>query len=242
MDKTKRDWLLPVSILIAAVMVSGSIIYLVKSGGVNGQLAGGNIPQDQGVGGVLAADVMKLSDRDVLMGEPNAPVMVVEYADFQCPFCGRLFTDTVSQIRDQYIKTGKVKMVYRDFAFLGPESTAAAEAAECAKDQGKFWAYHDALYIAENADGKEGNGNLNKTLFMKLAKDVGLDTAKFGSCIDSNKYASVVSKVVSDAQALGVNSTPTTFVNGKMVITATGGSAGANTALILQAINKALAN
>ncbi|TSC59860.1 MAG: DSBA oxidoreductase [Parcubacteria group bacterium LiPW_15] len=242
MDKTKRDWLLPVSILIAAVMISGSIIYLVKSGGVNGQLAGGNIPQDQGAGGVLAADVMKLSDRDVLMGEPNAPVMVVEYADFQCPFCGRLFTDTVSQIRDQYIKTGKVKMVYRDFAFLGPESTAAAEAAECAKDQGKFWAYHDALYIAENADGKEGNGNLNKTLFMKLAKDVGLDTAKFGSCIDSNKYASVVSKVVSDAQALGVNSTPTTFVNGKMVVTATGGSAGANTALILQAIDKALAN
>jgi len=219
MDKTKRDWLLPVSILIAAVMISGSIIYLVKSGGAGNQLAGGNgLPKDQGVVGAPAGDVTKLGERDVVLGDPKAPVTVVEYADFQCPFCGKFYTEAGAEIREQYVKSGKVKMVYRDFAFLGSESTAAAEAAECAKDQGKFWAYHDALYVAEIADNKEGNGNLNKTLFMKLAKDTGLDTAKFGSCIDSNKYASVVSKVVSDAQALGVNSTPTIFVGQQKIL------------------------
>lgn len=226
MDNTKKDWILPASILIAAVLISGSIIYLVKSGAVGGgrpQAADNNVPQDQGGGAGGAAaqptgDVTKLGERDVIMGDPNAPVTVVEYADFQCPFCGRFFTDAGAKIRDQYVKTGKVKMVYRDFAFLGPESVASAEAAECAKDQGKFWSYHDALYTAEIADGQEGNGNLNKTLFMKLAGNVGLDTAKFGACIDSNKYANVVSKSVSDAQALGVNSTPTIFVGQQKIL------------------------
>lgn len=215
-----RDWILPASILIAAVMISGSIIYLVKSGtaGKAFVVADNN---GQGAGAAAVApsgDVTKLGERDVIMGEPNAPVTVVEYADFQCPFCGRFFSDAGAQIRNQYVKTGKVKMVYRDFAFLGPESVASAEAAECAKDQGKFWSYHDALYIAEIADGKEGNGNLNKTLFMKLAKDVGLDTDKFGACVDSNKYASVVSKSVSDAQAFGVNSTPSIFVGSQNIL------------------------
>jgi protein-disulfide isomerase len=217
MDKIKKDWLLPASILIAAVMISGSIIYLVKSGGTGNQFAGvEGLPKDQG--GAPTNDVTKLGERDVVLGDPNAPVTVVEYADFQCPFCGKFHTEAGAQIREQYVKSGKVKMVYRDFAFLGSESTAAAEAAECAKDQGKFWAYHDALYVAEIADNKEGNGNLNKTLFMKLAGDVGMDTAKFGSCIDSGKYASVVSRVVSDAQALGVNSTPTIFVGQQKIL------------------------
>ena len=100
MDKTKRDWLLPVSILIAAVMISGSIIYLVKSGGAGNQLAGGNgLPKDQGVVGAPAGDVTKLGERDVVLGDPKAPVTVVEYADFQCPFCGKFYTEAGAEIR-----------------------------------------------------------------------------------------------------------------------------------------------
>lgn len=213
-----RDWFLPASILIAAVMISGSIIYLVKSGGVAQPKPAGDNNQAVVAPGANPSDVSKIGDRDAILGDPNAPVTVVEYADFQCPFCGRFFTDAASQIRDQYVKTNKVKMIYRDFAFLGPESTASAEAAECAKDQGKFWAYHDVLYTAEIADGKEGNGNLNRALFLSLAKNINLDTNAFTSCIDSNKYADVVSKAVASAQSFGVNSTPTVFVGGEKIL------------------------
>lgn len=217
MEQNKKDWFLPASIVFAAVLISGSIIYLVKSGGITKPTA----PAGNGAGSGQAAqggDVTKLGSRDVVMGDPNAPVTVIEYADFQCPFCGRFFLDAGTKIRDQYVKTGKVKMVYRDFAFLGPESTASAEAAECAKDQGKFWSYHDALYTEEIADGKENSGNLNRALFLKLANNLGLNVGDFTSCIDSNKYADVVKNSVSDAQSFGVNSTPTIFVGSEKIL------------------------
>lgn len=215
--RVHRDWLLPASILIAAVLISGSIIYLVKSGSVQPKSPA---VADQGVAAPVAntADISKISDRDAILGDPNAPVTIVEYADFQCPYCGKFFTDAEPLIREQYVKTNKVKLIYRDFAFLGPESTASAEAAECAKDQGKFWTYHDALYNTEIADGKEGNGNLNRSLFLSLAKNLKLDIDSFTSCIDSNKYADVVTKSVSDAQSFGVNSTPASFVNGQKIV------------------------
>jgi protein-disulfide isomerase len=112
---------------------------------------------------------------DVILGDPNAPVTVIEYGDYQCPFCARFYTDIEPLIRDQYIKTGKVKMVFRNYPFLGPESTAAAEAVECAKDQGKYWEFHDALYAAEAIDGREHNNNLNRELFLTIAQDLKLN-------------------------------------------------------------------
>jgi protein-disulfide isomerase len=215
--RAHRDWLLPASILIAALMISGSIFYLVKSGTVQPKTPA---VADQGAGAPNAAngDVSKIGERDAILGDPNASVTVVEYADFQCPYCERFFSDAGTKIREQYVKTGKVKMIYRDFSFLGPESTASAEAAECAKDQGKFWAYHDAIYNTEAVDAKENNGNLNRSLFLGLAKNLKLDTDAFTSCMDSNKYTSVVTKSTTDAQALGVSSTPTIFVNGQKIL------------------------
>lgn len=115
-----------------------------------------------------------ISGRDVVLGEQNAPVTLIEYGDYQCPFCARYFMEVEPLLREEYIKTGKVKMVFRNYPFLGPESVSAAEAAECAKDQGQFWAFHDALYNAEHQDGREHNGNLNNDLFFKLAKDLKL--------------------------------------------------------------------
>jgi protein-disulfide isomerase len=116
-----------------------------------------------------------LGARDVILGDPNAPVTFIEYGDYQCPFCARFFTDVEPLIRDQYVKTGKVKIIFRSYPFLGAESTAAAEAAECAKDQGKFWEYHDALYTAESQDGHENNGSMTRDLFLTLAQNLKLD-------------------------------------------------------------------
>ena len=208
---------LPVSIIIAAVLISGSILYAVnRPTAVPAAPAGGNNnaqpPVQADLGKLLA-----IGERDVILGDPKAPVTIIEYSDFQCPFCGRFYTQTEPQIKEQYIKTNKAKLIYRHLAFLGPESVEAAEASECAKDQGKFWAFHDELFETEIADGAEHNGNLNRELFVKLAGQVGIDVAKFSACYDGNQHAQVVSAETQSGQQSGVNATPTSFVNDKMI-------------------------
>jgi protein-disulfide isomerase len=209
------------------------------TGGTNPPTVGGTAPTKPTV------DVDQIGPRDVILGDQNAPVTVVEYGDYQCPFCGIFFTQVEPTLKSQYIDTGKVKFIFRDFAFLGAESVAAGEAAECALDQGAFWAYHDALYAGKVADvakgGSEDDGFFNPTLFNQLANNVGIDTTTFASCVSSNKYAGTITAESTAGQAAGVNSTPTTFVDGKMVTDATGNSVGANATAILSAVATAVA-
>lgn len=207
---------LPMSILIAGVLISGSIIYLVGSKNRPVPTGTAALPSGQASAADLS-DLLSLKERDVILGEPDAPITFVEYGDYQCPFCGRFFNQTEPLLRDNYISSGKIKMIYRNLAFLGPESRAAAEAAECAKDQGRFWAYHDELFKEETADGKENNGNLNRALFITLAERVGMDIAEFTSCFDDGRYKETVGQEMREAQALGVNAAPTSFVKGELV-------------------------
>lgn len=204
-----KEYFLPVSILAAAVLISGTLVYTtgVKSPSGSAGSLNDNSVQEPKV-------LLNLSVNDAVLGNAKAPVTIVEYSDFQCPFCGRFYTQTASQLIETYVKTGKAKFVYRNFPFLGEESVNAAQATECSKDQGKFWEYHNAIFNAEIKDGQEHNGNLNRSLFLSLAAAVGLDSAKFQACLDTNKYADVVDKEYSDAQQLGVQATPTFFVNG----------------------------
>ena len=148
-------------------------------------------------------------------GDPNAPVTIIEFADFQCPFCGRFFASTEPQINEAYIQSGKVRLGYWNFAFLGDESTWAAESAECAADQDKFWEYHDKVY---NSQSGENQGAFSKDNLKKFAEELGLDTETFNECLDSGKYTSLVQDDTSTSSALGVNSTPTFLVNGQSVV------------------------
>lgn len=205
-----KEYFLPASILIAGVLIAGSVIYgtgLKNLDGVDN--TANNLNQNP-----PTAVSLELTGEDVILGNAGAPVTIIEYGDFQCPFCGKFFSETESQIKENYVKSGKVKFVYRHFAFLGPESMAAAEAAECAKDQGKFWQYHDALYSAEVKDGQEHNGNLNEALFQKIASQLGMNSATFSSCLADHKYADKIQKDYDGGRVNGVNATPTTFVNG----------------------------
>lgn len=201
--------MLPASIIVGAVLIAGSIIYLVgstKSGTGNG-----------GNSGIFSDELKTEAPNDVILGDPKAPVTIIEYGDYQCPACGAFFSDTEPLVRENYIKSGKAKIVFRDFQFLGPESVLAGEAAACAKEQNNFWAYHDAIYVAEVKDGKENSGNLNRDLFIQLAKNVGLDVNKFTVCYDSNKYENAVKQQMQNESSLGINQTPTFFVNGQIV-------------------------
>jgi protein-disulfide isomerase len=148
-------------------------------------------------------------------GDPNAPVTIIEFADFQCPFCGKFFAETKPQIDEQYIQNGKVRLGYWNFAFLGDESTWAAESAECAADQDKFWEYHDKLYASQSG---ENQGAFNKDNLKKFAEELGLDTKSFNECLDSGKYTSLIQEDTSTSSALGVQSTPTFLVNGQAIV------------------------
>jgi protein-disulfide isomerase len=222
--KTKRDLFLPISILVAAVMIGGAILFAtLYKGGTFAQspgTAGGTGTGNTGAAATTTVNpaVMTLGPRDAILGNANAKVTLIEYGDYQCPFCAQFFSQTEPQIIKNYVNTGKVKMVFRNFAFLGAESTAAAEAAECAEDQNKLWAYHDALYSAKVADEQKGGGEddgfYNTAEFLKLAQQVGLNVSTFTTCIDTNQDGPLVAQDKTSASNYGVNSTPSFFVNG----------------------------
>lgn len=151
---------------------------------------------------------------DKSVGEENAPIVVVEYGDFQCPACQYFFQTSVKQLKEQYVQPGKVRFVFRQFAFLGDESRWAAEASECANEQGRFWEYYDKLYEEQNG---ENVGVFSKDNLKKFAVDLGLDTAVFNQCLDSGRYAEKVEQETSEGQAAGVRGTPSVFVNGQLI-------------------------
>jgi protein-disulfide isomerase len=152
--------------------------------------------------------------QDKSLGAVNAPVVVVEYGDFQCPYCRQFALGSESTLRQNYVESGKVRLVFRHLAFIGPESLEAAEAAECANAQGRFWDYHDKLFAAQ---GAENSGAFNRENLKRFAAELELDTTQFNSCLDSGQYQARVQQDVAEADRLGVNSTPTFFVNGQLV-------------------------
>jgi protein-disulfide isomerase len=141
------------------------------------------------------------------VGDPNAPIKLAEYSDFQCPFCARFSHDTEQQLLDVYVATGKVYFTYHSVGeFIGPESVAAAQAAYCAGDQGKFWEYHDMVFANQNG---ENVGWFSDRRLAKFAETLGLDLNEFNSCFNNGKYADLVTKDYTDARDAGVQSTPT---------------------------------
>lgn len=204
-DKTKL--ILPGAILIAAVLISGSLLYVNSSrltAGINGE----NKPQNN----IQKVDV----GESPFLGNKNAKITIIEFADFRCPFCERFYKDAEKQIIANYVNTGKAKFVFKHYAFLGQESTWASEASECANEQGKFWEYHDWLY--DNQASESNLSYYSKANLIKYAGKVGLDLNKFSSCLNSDKYLGRVSADLANGQAAGVTGTPTIFINGQSIV------------------------
>lgn len=146
------------------------------------------------------------------MGDPNAPVKVEEYSDFQCPYCGAFAKNVEPGIVEKYVATGKVHFTYIPYSFIGPESVRAAEAAFCAADQGLFWQFHDVLF---NSQAGENNGTFSDSNLILLAQKAGLKMTEFRPCFDNGKYRQQVQDDLKQGQDRGVTGTPYFFVNGK---------------------------
>ena len=152
-------------------------------------------------------------DDDPIMGDKNAPLTMIDFSDYECPFCKRYFDDTFSQIKKEYIDTGKVKYVYRDLplSFHDPMATLEAVAANCAREQDEdatCFKYHDEIFARTKSNG---NG-LSKDDLSTIASDLGLNLSSFQLCIDTESNKEEVQKDLADATEVGASGTPTFFI------------------------------
>jgi protein-disulfide isomerase len=154
-------------------------------------------------------------------GPDSAPVKIIEMSDYQCPWCKRFVDTTEKEVEEQYVSEGLVQIEFRNFAVTGGnqpkqvnEATLAAEAAECANDQGRYWEYHYKLYAEQQG---ENQGAFLPERLKQFAADLGLDQEGFDACLDSHRHYDEIMQEREEAIALGARGTPTLVINGQMV-------------------------
>lgn len=165
--------------------------------------------QESGPTKITAATFME--NGSSILGDPNAPVTLVEFGDYQCYFCNQFFHTTEDSLFKNYVETGKVKVIFKDYTIIGPDSNTAAHAAHCADDQGQFWKYHDTLY--NNWDG-ENTGWASSENLLQFARDMELDIDQFSKCMIDSKHTSIIINSNQDAKDLGLTGTPAFFIIG----------------------------
>lgn len=201
--------MIPLAIIVAGILIAVAVLY--SSG--NKQTAKNNVAAGSN------AAIRPVTAQDHILGNPDAPVKVVEFSDTECPFCKR-FHSTMKQVVAEYGENGQVAWVYRHFPIdaIHPKARKEAEAAECANELGgneKFWAYLDRIY-----EITPSNNNLDPKDLPEIAAYVGLDKVRFSQCLNSGKYAQHVADDLRDAQNSGGRGTPWSIViapNGKTI-------------------------
>lgn len=162
--------------------------------------------------------------RSMYKGVNNAPVDIVVYTDFLCPYCAQFANDTMPSIEKEFINTGKAKLEVRPLAMIGVDSSLAAQGAYCAADQGAFWEYHDSLYVYTQREVFDKNVSVRETSALttqKLAdvmqQDSDIDTGVFRNCLSDETHAGIVERATADANSQGVDGTPYIMINGNHI-------------------------
>lgn len=207
---------IPIAIIVAGMLLSAGLYFGLQSN--NSQTSGGgsdtNNPTVAKEMPTQAPSIVDVSiDDDAVKGDANAPVTIIEFSDYECPYCKRYVQQTYPDIIKDYIDTGKVKYVFRDLPlnFHDPAATKEAIAANCARDQGDdetYFKFHDLIF--ENT-ASNGTGIPDDKL-VELAESIGLDGNKFKACVDDEEFKDEVSKDLDDAQKAGATGTPTFFI------------------------------
>ena len=146
-----------------------------------------------------------------LRGSPTAPILLVEFGDYQCHFCNVHFHNTEHKLMENFIENGKVKMIFKDFTIIGPDSVNASHGAHCAEDQGKFWEYHDILY--NNWTG-ENNGWASSDNLLRFAEEINLNIDEWSNCMIEARHSQIIKDSSDEARELGLTGTPAFFVVG----------------------------
>lgn len=144
-----------------------------------------------------------------ILGDSNSQITILEWGDYQCTFCYKFHQDTLEVIKNDLVKTGKIKIIFKDFPLNGPDSLLAAEATYCAKDQGRYWQYHDELY---HNWGGEMTGWITRESLDRFATTINLDLKEFNNCLDEHKYKDHVISLYEFGRAIGIDATPSFLV------------------------------
>lgn len=204
-EQGKNNLTVPVSIIIAGAIVAGAIFYTSgKPSAVSPNPTSAPVKKEE------AVKIPPVTSNDHMLGNPNAPLILVEYSDTECPYC-KNFNTTLKQVMEQYGKDGKVALVYRHFPLDSIHSKSRREAtgAECANELGgndKFWAYINRIF-----EITPSNNNLDPAKIPQIAKDIGLDQKAFETCLNSDKYAAHIEEDFQGGLKAGVTGTPSTF-------------------------------
>ena len=202
----------PPSLAIGAIIASVVIVAVMF--GVNGtfnesELAIKPTPQIDSVGPVEITMETFVENGSPVLGNPDAPITLVEFGDYQCHYCNVFFENTEEEIIKKYVETGKVKMIFKDYNIIGPDSVKASQGAHCAKEQNLFWEYHNILY--SNWTG-ENNGWASGTNLANYAQDIGLEMNQWTDCMTQQKYSKTILTSNEDAKKLQLTGTPAFFV------------------------------
>lgn len=162
-----------------------------------------------------ASEKKSVSIEHPSLGRADAPVTMIEYADFQCPYCGKFARETEPELIERFVDTGILRIEWRDFPYLGSESMRAALAARAAQEQGKFWEFHDAAYAVQKSPN---SGTFSDENLLKLARGIGVDMARFEDAFLSERYRDAVEAAFRTGQDAGVTGTPTFVIEGRVIV------------------------
>ena len=175
----------------------------------------GTIPMDSNDSKIFTVSKL-IENGSPIMGNPNAPITILEWGDYQCTFCYKFHQNTLDIIKEDFVKTGEVKIIFKDFPLNGLDSKLAAEATYCAQDQDKYWEYHDELY--KNWGG-ERTGWITRESLEKFAMTIDLNLKEFNDCLDDHTYKDRVNTHYQFGKELGIDATPSFLVfNGEKII------------------------
>ncbi|MFP5334071.1 MAG: DsbA family protein [Actinomycetes bacterium] len=215
-----RRWLTPLLVLVGALALAATA--LLGAGAdesASPEAAGGAGSAPPADARQQADDTAGLARREegdpMALGAVDAPVVMIEWADFQCPFCGRFARETKPELVERYVEAGILRIEWRDFPYLGEESWTAALAGRAAAEQGRFWEFHDAVYAEEIPPN---SGELTRERLMAIAEQVGMDTTAFADALDDPAMAEAVRADATEGQALGVTGTPTFLIGDQPVV------------------------
>jgi protein-disulfide isomerase len=208
----KRAWPLLVGLPLIAALAVAAVLF---SGGERSQPSGREQPPQSAEEQPSGGGREEASQNSAELGHPalgnaGAPVVMIEYGDFRCPFCGKFAREVEPKLVDEYVESGTLRMEWRDFPYLGRESVGAALAARAAQEQGKFWEYHDLLY--ENQSGGFSDERL-----VELAREAGLDVEEFEADLASGRHEEAVARDFQEGQRIGITGTPTFVINGEVL-------------------------
>jgi protein-disulfide isomerase len=206
-----------IPLVVAAVAAVALGVVLVQGGDDPDEPAAGTTPESSSAAPPDTWEQMVRRDPDdpMALGEADAPVVMIAYSEFQCPFCGKFARDTEPTLVEKYVDEGTLRIEWRDFPYLGPESEVAARAGRAAAAQDSFWEFEEAMY----ADQLPPNsGNLDEDHVAGVADDIGLDVDRFREDMASSQVERAVQEDFAEGQAIGVTGTPAFLINGVPVI------------------------